>query len=106
MNPPLKILLNFILFFGIVFGQNQNDIQNTDYNKIKIVRNYYDSGVLKEEGKKDGSLKIGPWTYWKENGEKYLMENYVEGKKDGSQMTWHSNGEVSTRHEYKKGFKN
>ena len=106
LKPSAKILLNFILFFGLVFGQNRSDIQITDYNKTKMVRNYYDSGALKEEGKKIGSLKIGPWTYWRENGEKYLMENYVEGEKDGSQITWHDNGELSTRHEYEKGLKN
>ena len=60
------MLLNFILFFGLVFGQNRIDIQITDYKKTKMVRNYYDSGALKEEGKKSGLLKIGPWTYWRE----------------------------------------
>ena len=33
------------------------------------------------------------------------MENYVEGKKDGSQITWHDNGVISTRHEYEEGLK-
>ena len=101
-----KTPLNFILFIGLAFGQNRSDIQNTNHNKTKMVRNYYDSGALKEEGKKSGILKIGPWTYWRENGEKYLMENYVKGKKDGSQITWHDNGEISMRHEYEKGLKN
>ena len=101
-----KMPLNFILFFGLALGQNRSDIQNTYHNKTKMVRNYYDSGALKEEGKKSGLLKIGPWTYWRENGEKYLMENYVEGKKEGSQITWHNNGKISTRHEYEKGLKN
>ena len=106
LKAPSKMPLNFILFFGIVFGQNRNDTQIINHDKTKMIRNYYDNGVLKEEGKKSGSLKIGPWTYWKKNGEKYLMENYVEGKKDGSQITWHDNGEISTRHEYEKGLKN
>ena len=106
LKPSSKMILNFILFLGLVFGQSRSDIQITNHNKTKMVRNYYDSGALKEEGKKSGSLKIGPWTYWRENGEKYLMENYVEGKKDGSQITWHDNGELSTRHEYEKGLKN
>ena len=43
--------LNFILFFGIIFGQNRNDTQIIDHDKTKMVRNYYDNGVLKEEGK-------------------------------------------------------
>ena len=106
LKPSSKMPLNFILFFGLVFGQNRIDIQITDFKKTKMVRNYYDSGALKEEGKKSGLVKIGPWTYWRENGEKYLMENYVDGKKDGSQITWHDNGELSTRHEYEKGLKN
>ena len=44
-----KTPLNFILFIGLAFGQNRSDIQNTNHNKTKIVRNYYDSGVIKEE---------------------------------------------------------
>tara|TARA_Y100001935_G_scaffold203086_1_gene171684 strand:- start:158 stop:838 length:681 start_codon:yes stop_codon:yes gene_type:complete len=106
LNVPSKISLNFILFFGIVFGQYRDDIQKTDDDKIKMVRNYYDNEILKEEGKKSGSLKIGPWTYWRKDGKKYLMENYVDGKKNGSQITWHDNGEISTRHEYKNGLRN
>ena len=61
LKHSAKIPLNVILFFGLVFGQNRSDIQITDYNKTKMVRNYYDSGALKEEGKKSGSRKIGPW---------------------------------------------
>ena len=57
LKAPSKMPLNFILFFGIVFGQNRNDTQIIDHDKTKMVRNYYDNGVLKEEGKKSGSLK-------------------------------------------------
>ena len=54
LKPFSKMLPNFILFLGLVFGQSRSDIQITDHNKTKMVRNYYDSGVLKEEGKKSG----------------------------------------------------
>ena len=52
LKAASKTLLNSILFVCIVFGQNRGDIQISEHNKTKMVRNYYDSGALKEEGKK------------------------------------------------------
>ena len=105
LKAPSKMLFNFILFFGLIFGQNRSDIQNTNHNKTKMVRNHYYSGALKEEGKKSGSLKIGPWTYWRENGEKYglmigwyengkksIQQNWKNARKNGSHLMWYLNG--------------
>ena len=47
-----KMLLNFILSFGLVFGQSRSDTQIADHNKTKMVRNYYDSGALKKKERK------------------------------------------------------
>ena len=37
--------------------------------------------------------RIGLWTWWHDNGEKWQEGAYLKGERDGSWRTWKRNGE-------------
>jgi len=54
---------------------------------------YYPNGRISEEGSyTEKGLKNGLWTYYFENGEKWLEENYSDGKKHGKTTEWYKSG--------------
>ena len=99
------IKLPIFLTFTIVCGQEKFVTNGLNSDESIIIRNYHNNGKLKEEGKKIGTTKIGLWTYWNEDGRKYITENYIEGKRDGLQISWQNNGQVSIENQFKKGLK-
>ena len=68
LKPSSKMPLNFILFFGLVFGQSRSDTQIADHNKTKMVLSYYDNGTLKEEDVMSDGKEVGRWIYYTDNG--------------------------------------
>ena len=79
----LKVTI--VLLIGFVWAQDNYKKTVENKEQTVMVRDHYDNGNLKEEGMKKADSKVGVWTYWKEDGKKYLTENYIEGKKDGIQ---------------------
>jgi len=47
------------------------------------VRNYYDNGVLQNEGEMKDGLPTGLWKYYDPFGKLNLMGSFVQGKRDG-----------------------
>lgn len=47
------------------------------------VRNYYDNGVLQNEGQMKDGLPTGLWKYYDPFGKLNLMGSFVQGKRDG-----------------------
>ena len=68
LKPSSKMPLNFILFFGLVFGQSRSKADITDHNKTKMACNYYDFGALKEEGVMSDGREVGRWIYYTDDG--------------------------------------
>ena len=88
----LQLIKLFIfLIFTTTSGQEKFVTNGISRDQATVIRNYHSNGKLKEEGKKIGTTKVGLWTYWKEDGRKYITENYIDGKIDGLQISWHDN---------------
>ncbi len=57
---------------------------NDSLNRMNgYVKNYYDNGVLQNEGHMVNGLPSGVWKYYDPFGKLNLVGNYVQGKRDG-----------------------
>jgi len=67
--------------------------------------NYYPNGEIETEGElNEKGKKHGKWTYWYENGKKWIEENYSEDIRNGDYTEWYMSGEKSFNGEYSNGF--
>ena len=58
---------------------------------------YYLKGTIKN-GKKHGKE-----TWWHENGQKEIEQNYIDGKRDGKSTWWYENGQIKFEGIFKDG---
>jgi antitoxin component YwqK of YwqJK toxin-antitoxin module len=71
----------------------------------RVVENY-DSGQERSESYVLGDgTKIGVWTVWHENGQKWMEYEYRNGLMDGPFLKWYPNGQKRTVGEYRGGKK-
>ena len=105
---------------GLIYSQ----VIVIDKNKLDL--DFYKNGQKKYEGKYKKQLKVGKWTYWREdgqikeegtykdgkedgvwtelfNGQKYREKTYKDGKKDGLWTEWYVNGQKWWEGNYKDG---
>ncbi len=58
----------------------------------------------KHSAPQQGSIELqNNSTYWYENGQKKLEQNYKDGKKHGKMTTWYENGQIEYVGNYKDG---
>ncbi len=72
--------------------------------KIKEI-GYFPNGLIEYEGEvNEEQKKHGVWTYWHENGNKWLEENYQNNMLHGKFIEWYKSGEISFEGEYSDGI--
>lgn len=115
-----------VLISSFAFSQSENDKKilmdslwnettNVDYMYYRIVKDYnleksnykildyYKNGVLQMEGTTEdklGTLKVGEFIYYYENGNKKLYTNYLKGREIGNRIEWYENGNKKLEGEY------
>ncbi len=82
-------------------------IISIDTSKILFqVKDYYLSGQIRMQGAYrsiNPDRKIGEFTYWYENGEKYIRCNYKDGELNDRYCEWYENGVLKTEKSYQDG---
>ena len=65
---------------------------------------YHENGKLKMEGSynKEGK-RDGKWTYWYQDGKKWVDGQYLNGEWDKKYTNWHENGQKHYEGMYDKG---
>jgi len=83
---------------GIYYFPNEEDgITATSLCFFKDGYGQYDS-----KGKLKKGLKVGKWTHWHPNGQKWVEAYWKDGKKDGTWLVWHNKGQK----QYEENWKN
>ena len=82
---------------GLIYSQ----VIVIDKNKLDL--DFYKNGQKKYEGKYKKQLKVGKWTYWREDGQKLTEGTFKLGKKDGLWTEWYVNGQKWWEGNYKDG---
>ena len=84
----------------------QNNNQNSTEIKPGEYFEYHESGGIKIKGfYNDNLLREGLWVSYYENGTKWSEAYYVDGKRDGHNLTFYPNGKVRYIGEYKNDLK-
>jgi len=83
---------------GIYYFPNEEEgITATSHCFFKDGYGQYDS-----KGKLKKGLKVGKWTHWHPNGQKWVEAYWKDGKKDGTWLVWHNKGQKR----YEENWKN
>ena len=99
LNKKTKILFITTLLF--IVGCSKPVEDSTLIKKDGLQTRWYDNGQKwLEENYKDGK-EDGLTTEWYENGKKRSEVNYKDGKKDGLQTNWYENGQKSREVKFK-----
>ena len=84
----------------------------TQSNKTKTISEYLSTAITEINGKRKQSGKFindsknGVMSYWYDNGQKWMQENYEMGKKHGLIIGWYKNGKKSIQQNWKNDRKN
>ncbi len=70
---------------------------------VKEIRYFPDATKEIEGNYNRDSKKHGKWTYWHDNGRKWLEENYNNNIKDGEFTEWYKSGEKNYEGNFKNG---
>ena len=82
---------------GLIYSQ----VIVIDKNKLDL--DFYKNGQKKYEGKYKKQLKVGKWTYWREDGQIKEEGTYKDGKEDGLWTWWYKNGQKWIETTFKDG---
>src|SRR3990172_5857393 len=74
-------------------------------NKDGTLREYYDTGELKQEWTFKGGIFEGVSKSFYTTGEVMSEENYLKGKKEGVGMFYYKNGQVAHEDKYTDGVR-
>lgn len=89
------------------YQPNSTDIQqkaNYSHGKLEgTLTSYYLNGNILAEGIMKNDKKTGEWIWYFENGATQCSVNYIEDKKEGSQLFWSESGNPAKEEIYKNG---
>nr|WP_321451585.1 toxin-antitoxin system YwqK family antitoxin [uncultured Carboxylicivirga sp.] len=90
----------------VYYESNQAIFQESFYNEGHVngvVKFYYESGQLYASGEMSNDLREGEWTWFYEGGNKQSIVNFINDKKEGTQIMWSEVGEKTKEEHYKGG---
>ncbi|MDP4247803.1 MAG: hypothetical protein Q8932_18330 [Bacteroidota bacterium] len=67
---------------------------------MELIKEYYDSGLLKASGLMQENLKQGKWMYYFESGEIQMEIRYKNNIRDGEFRRWYTNGNLAVESFY------
>jgi antitoxin component YwqK of YwqJK toxin-antitoxin module len=92
---------SYIFKKGIMIGEG---IVTEKGERDGYWKEYYDSGVLRAEGKYNKDVKEGPWKYYHENGIVDEEGMYRNGKPEGAWTWYYTGGQLLREENYYNGL--
>lgn len=76
----------------MTFAQEDNNVKVNKDGDLTVATYYHDNGTIEQQGtfNQEGELH-GVWTSYDLDGNKTMVGNYVNGKKDGKWLFWSNN---------------
>jgi antitoxin component YwqK of YwqJK toxin-antitoxin module len=71
---------------------------------MELVKEYYDSGLLRAEGLVKGNLKQRKWMFYFESGKIEMEIEYKNGIEEGQFKRWYTNGNLEVESFYVGGI--
>ncbi len=72
-------------------------------SKLSVMREWWPDGTLRREAQYRGRIRTGEYRTWYENGRPYEIRHYVNGREEGLQQAWTSDGHIYLNYEMKNG---
>jgi len=92
---------SYIFKNGILIGEG---IVTEKGERDGFWKEYYDSGVLRGEGRYDKDIREGPWKYYHENGQPEQLGEYRKGLPEGEWTWYYDEGQLLREEYYFNGF--